>query len=61
MNANFIIVQYVLPVMLVVGEFFFFGWKNGFMTNVQLSFTGFMIIQLIPIMVGNYFRSKSEA
>jgi hypothetical protein len=46
---------------LIFGDFFFFGFKNGFFSNEHLTFTGFMIGQLIPIMVGNYFRSKSEA
>jgi hypothetical protein len=61
MNVNFVIVQYILPAILIIGEFFFYGFTAGFGSNEQVTLTFFMIAQLVPLAVGNYFRSKSEA
>jgi hypothetical protein len=33
MNVNFVIVQYILPSILIIGEFLFYGFKDGYGSN----------------------------
>jgi hypothetical protein len=48
-------------VLLIIGTFIGNGIIYGQNSNEQITFTFFMISKLIPIIVGNYFRSKNEA
>ena len=47
--------------LLIIGTFIGNGIIYGQNSNEQITFTFFMISKLIPIIVGNYFRSKNEA
>jgi hypothetical protein len=49
MNTNFVIIQYILPALLTLSELFFYGFKSGWLSNEQVTFTCLMIIQLGPI------------